>query len=210
MPPPAPGPRAPALPTVLLCLSRPGPDPCEHVPDCGDQPRPRQRASAGGHGPSNHQDIGQRSHHGRPGCGSGDVGTVTCSPIMASFSSLLQFFYMFAEVQSNGIKSLDLERKVLVTFFLKKEERQQILESHFFKAPLLGFGGARNHTDFTVPKKPNCGRTYCAETCVYLCVCMCECEYMYMCTYGHTHLHMCIKYMCTYIYMYETRMELTV
>lgn len=50
----------------------------------------------------------------------------------------------------------------------------------------------------------------CAEMCVYLCVCMCECEYMYMCTYGHTHLHMCIKYICTYIYMYETRMELSV
>ncbi|KAJ8782998.1 hypothetical protein J1605_009606 [Eschrichtius robustus] len=69
-----------------------GPDPCEHVPDCGNQPRPGQWAGAGGHGPCDHQDIGQRSHHGRPGCGGGDVGTVTCSHIMASFSSLLQNF----------------------------------------------------------------------------------------------------------------------
>lgn len=75
-----------------FCLPRPGPDPCEHVPDCGDQPRPGQRAGAGGHGPRDHQDIRQHGHCGRPGCGSGDVGTVTHSHVMASFSSLLQSF----------------------------------------------------------------------------------------------------------------------
>lgn len=88
---PASGNLCPAL-MVSPCLPRTGPDPCEHVPDCGDQPCPGQRAGAGGHGPCDHQDIGQRSHHGRPGCGGGDIGTVTCSHAMASFSSLLQNF----------------------------------------------------------------------------------------------------------------------
>lgn len=76
----------------LPFLPRTGPDPCEHVPDCGDQPRPGERAGAGGHGPCGHQDIGQRSHCGRPGCGGGDTGAVTFSHTVASFSSLLQNF----------------------------------------------------------------------------------------------------------------------
>lgn len=38
------------------------------------------------------------------------------------FLVYFKIFYMFAEVQSNGIKSLDFGRKVLLTFFLKRKK----------------------------------------------------------------------------------------
>lgn len=98
-------------PTVSPSLPRTGPDPCEHVPDCGNQPRPRQWAGAGGHGPCDHQDSRQHSHHGRPGCGSGDVGTVTCGQIMALFSSLLQNFYTLQRCNQMELSLSTLEEK---------------------------------------------------------------------------------------------------
>ncbi|XP_063096811.1 nuclear respiratory factor 1 isoform X1 [Cavia porcellus] len=90
----------------------PGPDPSEHVPDCGNQPRPGQRPSTGGHGPCDHQDIRQRSHHGRPGCGGGNIGTVTHSHTMASFSSLLQnFLHVLQRCNQMELSLLTLEEK---------------------------------------------------------------------------------------------------
>ena len=38
------------------------------------------------------------------------------------FLVYFKIFYTFAEVQSNGIKSLDFGRKVLLTFFLKRKK----------------------------------------------------------------------------------------
>lgn len=112
---------------------------------------------------------------------------------------------MFAEVQSNGIKSLDLERKVLVTFFLKRKKGSRFWNHIFLKHHFWDLV-ERETTPISLSQKSQ----IVAGHIVWKIVCMCECEYMYMCTYGHTHLHMCIKYICTYIYMYETRMELTV
>lgn len=51
---------------------------------------------------------------------------------MASFSSLLQFFYMFAAVQSNGIKSLDLEKKSFGNLFFKKGRKAADFGITFF------------------------------------------------------------------------------
>lgn len=124
------------------------------------------------------------------------------------FLVYFKIFYTFAEVQSNGIKSLDFGRKVLLTFFFKKEERQWILELHFLKSTTLDFLGLVE-TDTALStsrsrKSQIVAGLLSAETCVYFGVCMCECEYMYMCTYGYTHLHIYIKYIyiCVYIYIY--------
>lgn len=104
-----------------------------------------------------------------------------------------------------------LEEKYCYPFF-KKGRKAADFGTAFFKAPLLIFWDWWSkilHCQFHCPKKPNCGRTsFCENMYVYLRVCMCECEYMYMCTYGYTHLHIYIKYIC--IYIYETRMELSV
>lgn len=135
---------------------------------------------------------------------------MTWSSIMASFSSLLQEFFTCLQRCNQMESSLSTWKESFGNLFLRRRKGGRFWNHIFFKAPLLGSGGVRNDTDFTVPKSQIVARLLCAEMCVYLRVCTCECEYMYMCTYGHTHLHICIKCICTYIYMYETRMELPV
>ncbi|XP_013929828.1 PREDICTED: uncharacterized protein LOC106555487 isoform X2 [Thamnophis sirtalis] len=75
---------------------RPGPDPCEHVPDGGHQPRPGERPRSGGYGACDCQDHRQHRHHGRPGGGSGHAGTVMADRGWIVTPQLLPLFSDFS------------------------------------------------------------------------------------------------------------------
>ena len=81
-----------------------------------------------------------------------------------------------------------------------------------------GIGGIRYCVvNFTVPQKPNCGRTsFCGNVCILRCVYvwMWIYVYVYIWIYTFTYIERVYIYMCRYIYIYiyikETRMELSV
>lgn len=92
------------------------------------------------------------------------------------FLVYFKIFYTFAEVQSNEIKSLDFGRKVLLTFFLKRKKGSGFWNCIFLKhhSWFSGIGGTRYCVvNFTVPKKPNCGKDFFLRKRVYSSVCVC-------------------------------------
>lgn len=108
---------------------------------------------------------------------------------MASFSSLLQFFYMFAEVQSNGIKSLDLERKVLVTFFLKRKKGSRFWNHIFLKHHFWDLV-ERETTPISLSQKSQIVAGHIVRKRVYTYVCVCVSVNICICV--HMDIHICI------------------
>lgn len=117
-------------------------------------------------------------------------------------------------MQSNGIKSLDFGRKVLLTFFFLKGRKAADFGIAFFKAPLLIFWdwwSKKLRCQFHCPKKSQIvAGLLSAEMCVYTYVCVCVSVNICICVHMDIHIYIYIKYIYTYIYMYETRMELSV